>query len=59
VTVPLTFWNSPRTFEIMRWRTLNVALVCEASMVHVVLRGVVVSSVVLVVCMIVSWFPDR
>ena len=48
--MPLTFWNSPRTFEIMRWRTLNVAFVCDASMLHVVsFAALVVDSLVLVV----------
>jgi hypothetical protein len=40
--------------EIIRWRTLNVAFVCEPSIVHEVLWAGVVPSVVLVVCMVVS-----
>jgi hypothetical protein len=42
----------------MRWRTLNVALVCEPSMVQVVVRAAVVPSVLLVVCMVVSSWSD-
>ena len=55
----MTFPNSPRTFVIIKWRTLKAAVEWDVSIVHVVLFAAVLPSVVLVVCMVVSWFPDR
>jgi hypothetical protein len=50
-TEPSTFWNSPRTFVIMRWRTLKVALECEPSIAHVLV--LLVAAVAPVVSMFV------